>query len=250
MPVSQQIEPVAAFALSSRPYRESSSIVDFFTRDHGKLRAIVRGVRKEKSQVRALVQPFVPLSIRWYSRGGDLQTITHAEDRGVPMLSSGEPLYCGLYLNELILYLVQDFDPQPGIYDAFVLALSFLPQEHVSTALILRQFELFLLTEMGYEPPFMDTIDGDYLIDSEEIYGFRADVGVIRISGSLAPGWIRVTGLCLLKLAQRDFDLPIVLQQSRAVLRHIIDFHTGGKEFASRRLYRDVLIVSDREKSK
>ncbi len=51
----------ATYVLHSRPYKETSALVDFFT-PLGRLRAVLRGARGKAG---ALARPFVPLEAEW-----------------------------------------------------------------------------------------------------------------------------------------------------------------------------------------
>ncbi|MGY8817310.1 MAG: recombination protein O N-terminal domain-containing protein, partial [Pseudomonadales bacterium] len=42
------MQPEPAFVLHTRPYRETSLLVDFFTRNYGRFRAVARGARAAK----------------------------------------------------------------------------------------------------------------------------------------------------------------------------------------------------------
>ncbi|HEX7027335.1 MAG TPA: recombination protein O N-terminal domain-containing protein, partial [Gammaproteobacteria bacterium] len=47
-----------AFVLHQRPYRNTSLLLDVFTRDYGRLGVVARGVRQRANSDRALLQPF------------------------------------------------------------------------------------------------------------------------------------------------------------------------------------------------
>src|SRR5690606_7112774 len=55
----------SAFVLHSRPYRESSALVDFLT-PQGRFRAVLRGARGKAG---TLARPFVPLEVEFRGRG-------------------------------------------------------------------------------------------------------------------------------------------------------------------------------------
>ena len=82
-------DPQAAYVLHSRPYRDTSLIVDFFTLEHGKVSAVVQGARRPKSKLRASVQPFVPIQVSWRGRN-DLKTLTQAEPVAAMLFLNGD----------------------------------------------------------------------------------------------------------------------------------------------------------------
>merc|ERR1712093_766048 len=67
-----------AFVLHSRPYRESSALVDFFTPE-GRLRAVLRGACGKAG---TLARPFVPLEVEFRGRG-ELKSVGRLEGAGL-----------------------------------------------------------------------------------------------------------------------------------------------------------------------
>ena len=57
---------------------EADRIVTLFTRDHGKVRAVAKGIRKTKSRFGARLEPFTHTALLVY-RGRNLDTITQAD---------------------------------------------------------------------------------------------------------------------------------------------------------------------------
>ncbi len=107
--------------LHSRPYKETSALVDFFT-PLGRLRAVLRGARGKAG---ALARPFVPLEAEWRGRG-ELKTVARLESAGIPNLLNGQALFSGLYLNELLIRLLPAEDPQPEIFAHYAATLPLL----------------------------------------------------------------------------------------------------------------------------
>ncbi len=70
-----------AFLLHATPYRETSLIVDLFTRDYGRVAAIAKGAKRPRSALRAVLLQFQPLSVSFSGRG-ELRTLTAAEWAG------------------------------------------------------------------------------------------------------------------------------------------------------------------------
>src|SRR5688572_13370544 len=98
------------FVLHSYPYRETSLLVEAFTRDHGRVALMARGARRPKSALRGILLSFQPLLVSWSGRG-ELRTLTQAEWRGPYSPLAGQGLICGFYLNELLLKLLARDDP-------------------------------------------------------------------------------------------------------------------------------------------
>ena len=65
-----------AFVLHVRAYRESSLLIDFFTRHFGKVTSIAKGVKRPKSLLRSVLLPTTLLNISLVGRK-DLKNLTH-----------------------------------------------------------------------------------------------------------------------------------------------------------------------------
>ncbi|GIT25744.1 MAG: hypothetical protein CM1200mP41_17880 [Gammaproteobacteria bacterium] len=102
-----------AFLLHRRPYTESSVLIDLFSRHHGRMVLIAKGARKLKSRWRGALWPFQPLIAAWSGRG-EVKTVTGMDGEGSSYGLRGKALYCGYYMNELVLRLLHRFDPQRG----------------------------------------------------------------------------------------------------------------------------------------
>ena len=100
-----------AFVLHRRNYSETSLIIEVYTHRHGRLGLIAKGARRPSSRSRGVLKSFQPLLIGWSGRG-DLMTLTGTEAEGAAIDLRGEALYCGFYLNELLIRLLHRHDPR------------------------------------------------------------------------------------------------------------------------------------------
>src|SRR6185503_2528990 len=98
-----------AFVLHSYPFKETSLVVELFTRNFGRVAVVARGARRAKSALRGVLLAFQPLLVSWTGKG-ELQTLMRAEWHGVYHPLQGLPLICGFYLNELLLKLMVRHD--------------------------------------------------------------------------------------------------------------------------------------------
>ena len=75
-----QIIKTDAFVLKSFKYGETSKIVTLFTKDHGKLNAIVKGVRNYKSRICGTMESMNYISaVIYLKESRDLQLVSNAE---------------------------------------------------------------------------------------------------------------------------------------------------------------------------
>lgn len=112
----QRVDGQPAFLLQSHPYRETSLVVDVFSRDFGRIGLVARGAKRPRSQLRGVLVEFQPLDLGWFG-AGELRTLARAEwQRAWPMLS-GPRLLLGYYLNELLQRLLARDDAHPALFD-------------------------------------------------------------------------------------------------------------------------------------
>src|SRR5262245_10277753 len=142
----QDVQP--AYVLHSYPFRETSLIVETFTRDQGRVALVARGARRPKSALRGVLLAFQPLHISWAGKS-ELRTLISAERHGTYLPLRGESLMCGFYLNELLLRLLPRDDPHEALFAAYRDALKALASAGEQAA-VLRRFELNLLSGLGY----------------------------------------------------------------------------------------------------
>lgn len=227
------LEP--AFVLHARPWRETSLIVESFSRSHGRLGMIARGARRPKSRMRGLLQPFIPLLMSW--RGsGELATLTSAESDGNVLPLSGSAAIVGFYLNELLLRFLHRHDPEPLLFDHYRVTLGRISLTG-NPEPVLRVFEKRLLQAVGYALELETEIDSGRAIEPEERYRYLVDAGPKRWSSGASPE-VCVSGSTLLALAREQLDDQRVLGEAKFLLRSIIDEYCGGHTFVSRRLWR------------
>lgn len=149
------IKKVKAIVLKRIPVRESSILVTVFSREHGKLRGLVKGVRREKNPQNARFEPFTCLSLIYYEK---LRSDTHLITEAV-VIDSNHHLRDQLrlfafasYLVELVDVLFDLYDPYPEIFD--LLKDCFKLFRDSSPELISRAFEIKLFGMAGLLPIF------------------------------------------------------------------------------------------------
>lgn len=221
------------YVLHTRRYRESSQIVELLTRDHGRLGVMARGAPGGKAA--ASLQPFSPLLAQW--RGsGELPSLIGAESAGPALHLQGRALYCGLYVNELLLRLTERADPHSQLFSAYVgclLALASAGNDNAGLEPVLRRFELDLLDDLGLGMQLSEDELGQPL-DPEQRYHYDIERGPRLATASTQT----VSGASLLALAQGVFDSEATRQEARALMRRILAVRLGGKELKSRELFR------------
>jgi DNA repair protein RecO (recombination protein O) len=232
MSSGQRIQQQPALLLHHRPFRDSSLLLDLFTRDHGRLVLVARGARGAKSRWRGVLRPFMPLSVCWWLRS-DLGTLTGAEIDGKPISLSGDCLLSGYYLNELILNFLHRHDPQPEIFTAYSQTIDSLAASQ-DPAPSLRHFEMELLRLLGYGLLFEHESGSEAVLEPAANYDYRPEQGPVRVSRD--AGNMVFTGAALIGIREQRFADSAILQDAGRLLRQLIAFHLGGKELKSRKV--------------
>jgi DNA repair protein RecO (recombination protein O) len=218
-------ELVPAYLLSVRPLRETSLLVEAWTRSHGRVGLVARGARGPKSRRRALLQSLQPLLLSWTQRG-ELGTLVDVESSGPARVLKDKALLCAWYLNELLVRLIPRQDPHPVLFDAYETALHQLSESMEPT---LRTFEMSLLCEAGYGLWLPDTLESgqDYLYDWEA-GPVEAEPGV---SGSFP-------GEHLIALRDGRLETQDQLRSARHLLRAALARQLGDRPLRTVQLFR------------
>lgn len=237
MSARQRIDQQPGFVLHSYPYRETSLIVEVFSRDHGRLGLVAKGARRPMSQLRGVLMAFQPLLIDW-SGGGEMKTLVRAEWQGGQPLLGGQALLCAYYLNELLMRLLPREDPHPTLYRAYGDALRALAAGE-GQEVILRRFELALLQELGYGLQLDADADG-VPVRPEVRYAYIIERGAVPLDEYGIDDASVVAGRVLLDMARGDFREPETLAGAKVLMRRLIQHYLGGQVLQSRRVFTEL----------
>lgn len=219
------------FVLHYKLYRETSLILEIFTRDFGKLSVIAKGARRARSKFSGLLQPFRLLKLSWCGKS-DLCTLTDAEIVPPLIHLSSNALYCGFYLNELLNRFLHRNDPDDQLFSVYGQTLSLLASGN-SIEQPLRIFELVLLDQVGYGLQIEYEMENGKRIDPDKRYKYIIEKGPVEVKS----GKDMVRGSTLIGLQDFKFVDSIALYEAKRLLRRVIDFHLGGKPLISRSLF-------------
>jgi len=242
----QRVEQQPAWVLHSLPWRETSLIVEVFSRDHGRVGLVAKGARRPYSQLRGVLMAFQPLLMDW-SGGGEVKTLVRAEWQGGQPLLTGRALICGYYLNELLVRLTAREDPHPRLFSAYADAVRALGRGEPESP-ILRRFELALLQDLGYEAGLAEEAEGGEPVRPGGRYLYIIERGPVRLEALEEEGVEAaalgdqplLSGQTLLDMAADDFSRAETLAQSKQLLRMLINHTLGGQPLQSRRVLKEL----------
>lgn len=225
-----------AYVLHRRLYKETSFLVELFTPEHGRVSLIARGVRKAKSVGPGLLQPFVPLIIS-FSGKTELLTLTQLEANGEVRQLYGECLFAGFYINELLMCLLEKWDPHSRLYDAYEKTINTLQQSPLKQE-TLRIFEKHLLEELGYG--LLPNSDwASRAISPDKYYRFVPDQGFVE-SGLGEDSRTQSNiflGKNLLAYANCDWQDHESLRDAKRLTRLVLAPLLGTRQIHSRQLF-------------
>lgn len=142
-------------------FSETSQIVTFFTRATGKIKAIAKGSKRQKSTFDGVIEVFSHGKIVFAdSTKEKLATLTEFEQQpGLTHLSENLFAFnCCLFAIELLSNLTNDYDPHSELFDSFLQFLQNTNErqatrnENRETLVLLILFQLALLKEVGLQP--------------------------------------------------------------------------------------------------
>jgi DNA repair protein RecO (recombination protein O) len=229
-----RLEDQPAFVLHSYPYRETSLILEVFSRNCGRVALVARGARRPRSALRGLLMGFQPLAMSWFGKH-ELRTLHSAEWQGGQPQLQGTALLCGFYLNELLLNLMARDDPHEQLFDYYQQTLQRLAheQDHAAT---LRYFEKHMLQELGYALLLEHEADSGNPIESTAHYRYVVEQGASREAEEGLP----ILGKTLQDMAADDYRDPLSAQQSKQLMRMLLNHHLSGKTLHTRELIKDL----------
>lgn len=233
----QRIQDEPSFVLHSYPFRETSLVLEVFSRQHGRIPLVARGARRPRSALRGLLMGFQPLTLSWFGKH-ELRTLHSAEWQGGQPQLQGTALLCGFYLNELLLNLMARDDPHEMLFDYYQQTLQRLAQED-DHAFTLRCFEKHMLQELGYALRLDTEAGNGQPIMPNQTYRYILERGAVAETPDAAQG-MPVAGKTLLDMAADDYRDVNSARQSKQLMRMLLDHHLAGKTLHTRELMRDL----------
>lgn len=224
-----------AYLLHRTPYSNSSLLVECFTKEHGRFPAIAKGARTGKNSAQAALQPFNPLTIRITGKG-EVKTLAGYERENSGLVLKGKGMYCGFYLNEMLVRILARNDPHEELFQHYEQTLKDLSySNHIEPAL--RHFEVSLLNELGYGLLLDHEADTGDEIKCDAFYTYEIEHGPIAVKHS---GSNSINGSTLLALSGKLKFNETERMQARMLMRRILAHYLGERPLKSRELFNNV----------
>ena len=238
-----------AYVLHRRPFRETSAIVELLSLDFGRIGGVIRGVKGGRRQQHN-IEPFGQVAVTWRGRG-QLVTVLRSEPVA-PRRLTGEMLFAGLYLNELLVKTLSHQEPVAALFNCYGDTLAHMARgDDLEPAL--RRFEQRLLEELGYGLAFDIDIRSGLPIEGEKSYtvvdgeGFQEvaaahprDTETAEGGGSQAPSGERqltLSGREIVAIGNGEFADMRVRKAAKRIFRRALETRLAGKPLTTRRLF-------------
>lgn len=243
----KRISGEPAYLLHRYDWSESSSILEVFTRNYGRIALVAKGVKRPNSSLRPILLPLQPLRLA-FGGTSEIRTLKAAEWQGGHIMPSGDALLSGYYLNELLLNLLARDDPHAALFDIYADAVEVIASEHgEALQSALRAFELLLLREIGLLP-LLDVQTMTLAALGPELRYSLVPEGGLRQSGAQDSASLSGAQWCQL---QQSIDpgaaFTVTLRACAAVmtalkpqLRNLLNYHCGVSTLRTRQLMLDL----------
>ncbi len=221
-----------AFILHSRPYSNTSLLLECFTALNGRFPVIAKGVKSKRSETAGLLRPFSPLLIDWRGKG-EVKTLTCCEAAAPAIALNKKSLFCGFYINELTMRLLERQGPHARLFELYSASLHKLAgAEEIEP--VLRQYERVLLSELGYGLILGQEAETGEPVDPEKHYRYDLEHGPVATTSDAKCS---ISGRTLLAL-EHDRQLSREgRREARELMRRVLAHYLGGRPIKSRELF-------------
>lgn len=148
----QRVYRTDAFILKRMDLGEAHRVLTLYTREHGKLRAVAKGVRRTTSRSAGHLELFTLADVL-LARGRDLDVVSQADTRRSfrAVREDLDRTSYAYYMAELVDQLTEDRMENRGLFEALADGLGAL-EEQPDARVVLLAFLLRLLDVLGYRP--------------------------------------------------------------------------------------------------
>jgi len=150
------IQKTEAIVLKKREFRETSLIVNFFTRDFGKISGLLKGIRKDPTKFASTLETFSLNDIIFYqSRNSSLHLVSQCDLKNNFIATRQSIFKVGSanILLELLDTLMQEEDKHEEVFDLSLTCLQELEATN-NPDKIMTIFKIKVLALSGFKPNF------------------------------------------------------------------------------------------------
>jgi DNA repair protein RecO (recombination protein O) len=156
--------------------RETSYILVLYTREFGKIRGVIKGVRKPFPQFAGNFETLSLCRIIFYRKKKsalDLITQCEAVDYFSRVRTDMEKLVYAVYFTEMVDAVTAEHDPDPAIFDILKGSLGMLGRA-LGAKRVRRIFEIKLLGALGFSPQVDECVKCSAPVDEKSFFSARS----------------------------------------------------------------------------
>lgn len=174
-------------------FSESSQTVSLLTREHGIIRGLAKGAKREKGNfsggLDVLTRGEVVANVKPPGTGRDLALITawHLQELYRVLRQSLRANRAAQYMADLVHHMLEEHDPHPGVFDALATALDHMKDPATVETALLR-FQWALLSDTGYQPELTRDAQTGAALPESATLEFNPRAGGLG-SASHGDGW-------------------------------------------------------------
>lgn len=149
-----EIIKTEAVVLTKMDYGDTSKIVSLYTRDFGKISAIIKGARSPKSKIGMVVDPLNYIQVVVYKKDTRELQIVSTADLVTHFTSIKEDLDKLKYsqaILELLKNLTMEHEANERLFKGVIKILTLINSKAEHPAILFGRFFMFFLSELGYE---------------------------------------------------------------------------------------------------
>jgi DNA repair protein RecO (recombination protein O) len=226
-----------AIVLKSFDFRETSRIATFLTRDFGKVKGVLKGIRKDPRKFSSSLDNFSLNDIEYYQyRNSDIHLVSHCDmkDFYSALRQDLERMTAASYAMELIDTLMPIEEKSLEIYDlmkAFLKAL----QTTTDVSKLVQTFQIKILSLSGFKPHLETCVSCSKNVVDAPRFSLRLGgllCGMCKDSvGEATPISLGAVA-SILHIQKNNWDAalrlgmaPFIKKELKYVLNHFLVFH-------------------------
>lgn len=225
-----------AYILHRRAFANTSLIIELLTPEYGRIALVARGARANaKRKTNQHFLPFTRLLVSWSGRG-EVKTLTRIELASDVTHVTNMSLYCGLYINELVMRLTERGEFSPVLFQVYSDAMSQMVEPGTDMHALLRRYECRLLQELGYAVLLDADAEDGSAIEAAGYYKYIPERGPVRVvnDDKNESGY---HGQTLIDLERGVYTSDAIRREARDLMREVLSHYLGARPLKSRELF-------------
>ena len=249
------IHKTEAIVLRKRDFRETSLIVDFYTRDFGRMSGLLKGIRTEPAKFASTVEPFSHNEIIFYRKlHSDLHLVSQCDARDNYDAVRRDISRIGMasFMMELLSMVMPPEDKNEEVFNLSLLSLAELKSTY-NPDKVMTIFKIKMLALSGFKPHFDSCVScGERILGQSK---FSLSLGGLLCTRCIGKDMgartiFRGTVASILHIEKNDFKTnlnlglnPQIKKELDVILNAFLNFHLE-KELKSQKVLNKLALVA------